>query len=65
LTGLIPEYIKVSDFESQAMPLFRKMLTDDWYFGHKAYMTCYCDEGFRPKLPTQLNRQGEESRDRK
>jgi len=37
------------------MPLFRNMLKDDWYFGHKAYLTCYCQEDFRPKLPSQLN----------
>lgn len=29
------------------------MLADEWYFGHKAYITCFCDEGFRPKLPSQ------------
>ena len=38
------------------MPLFRNMLTDDSYFGHKAYLTAYCEESFRPKLPTQLER---------
>ena len=38
------------------MPLFRNMLTDDWYFGHKAYLTAYCQEDFRPKLPTQLEK---------
>jgi hypothetical protein len=37
------------------MPLFRNMLKDDWYFGHKAYLTVYCQEDFRPKLPSQLN----------
>ena len=35
------------------MSRFRKMLTDDWYFGHKAYITAYCGEEFRPKLPSQ------------
>ncbi len=29
------------------------MLSDDHYFGHKAYITAYCEESFRPKLPTQ------------
>ena len=38
------------------MPLFRNLLTDDAYFGHKAYLTAYCEESFRPKLPTQLER---------
>ena len=35
------------------MPVFRKMLSDDWYFGHKSYITAYCEESFRPKLPSQ------------
>ena len=54
LTGLIPENISVKNFSSETMALFRKMLNDEWYFGHKSYITCYCDEGFRPKLPSQL-----------
>jgi hypothetical protein len=29
------------------------MLSDDWYFGHKAYITAYCGEEYRPKLPSQ------------
>lgn len=28
------------------------MLTDDVYFGSKAFVTCYCEESFRPKLPS-------------
>lgn len=38
------------------MQLFRNMLTDENYFGHKAYLTCYCQEDFRPKLPSQINK---------
>ena len=38
------------------MPLFRNMLTDEWYFGRKAYLTAFCQEDFRPKLPTQLEK---------
>ena len=56
LTGLIPEHIQINSFEKDALPLFRNMLTDDWYFGHKAYLTAYCQEDFRPKLPSQLER---------
>jgi len=52
LTGLIPEHIPIKDFEKDAMPLFRNLLTDDSYFGHKAYLTAYCQEDFRPKLPS-------------
>jgi len=53
LTGLIPEHITLKDFEEEGMLRFRKMLSDDWYFGHKAYITAYCGEEFRPKLPSQ------------
>ena len=53
LTGLIPEHITVKDFQKDAIPLFRNLLTDDQYFGHKSYLTCYCQEDFRPKLPSQ------------
>ena len=52
LTGLIAEHIPITDFRGEAMPLFRNLLTDDAYFGHKAYLTAYCQEDFRPKLPT-------------
>ena len=53
LTGLIPEYIKMSDFEKDGMNHFRQLLSDECYFGHKAYLTVYCGEEFRPKLPSQ------------
>ena len=33
------------------------MLSDDSYFGHKSYLTCYCQEDFRPKLPSQQAQQ--------
>jgi len=55
LTGLIAEHIAVNDFEKDAVPLFRKLLSDESYFGHKAYLTCYCGEDFRPKLPSHLS----------
>jgi hypothetical protein len=29
------------------------MLSDEAYFGHKAYLTVFCGEEFRPKLPSQ------------
>ena len=53
LTGLIPESIKITDFERDAMEIFRKNLSDDHYFNKKTYVTCYCDNEFRPKLPSQ------------
>lgn len=56
LTGLIPEHIPIGNFQNEAMPLFRNLLTDEAYFGHQAYLTAYCEESFRPKLPTQLER---------
>jgi hypothetical protein len=51
-TGLIPEHIQISNFDDETLPMFRNILTDEWYFGHKAYVTAYCDEDFRPKLPS-------------
>lgn len=53
LTGLIPESISFTDFETEAMDLLRKILSDDHYFNKKTYATCYCDNDFRPKLPSQ------------
>jgi len=52
LTGLIPEYLTFKDFQNEGIPLLRNLLSDDMYFNHKAYLTCYCDESFRPKLPS-------------
>lgn len=54
LTGMLPEHIKLDDFKGAGMSLFRHMLTDDYYFGQKAYLTCYCENEHRPKLPSQL-----------
>jgi hypothetical protein len=55
LTGMIPEHIKITDFHGESMPLFRNMLSDDYYFGRKTFLTCYCENEFRPKLPSQQN----------
>jgi hypothetical protein len=52
LTGLIPESISIKDFEHDGMELLRKILSDDHYFNKKTYATCYCDNEFRPKLPS-------------
>jgi hypothetical protein len=49
---LIPEHVQIKDYEQDALSKFRKVLSDDWYFGHKAYITAYCGEEFRPKLPS-------------
>jgi hypothetical protein len=55
LTGMIPEHISIKDFHNESMPLFRNMLSDDHYFGRKSFLTCYCENEFRPKLPSQQN----------
>lgn len=44
----------MKDFEKDGMNNFRNYLSDEAYFGHKAYLTIYCGEEFRPKLPSQL-----------
>jgi hypothetical protein len=54
LTGLIPEYVSFTNFEKDGLPMLRNLLTDDMYFGNKAFVTCYCDESFRPKLPSVI-----------
>jgi len=51
---LIPEYINMKDFDKDGMQNFRNLLSDECYFGHKAYLTVFCGEEFRPKLPSQL-----------
>lgn len=43
----------ITDFQNQGMNLFRRLLTDDQYFGKKTYITCYCENEARPKLPSQ------------
>ena len=53
LTGLIPERITFKDFEKDGMEYLRKFLSDDHYFNKKTYVTCYCENEFRPKLPSQ------------
>ena len=53
LTGLIPEKVPVKDLK-QAEALFRKHLSDENYFGKKSYLTCYCENEFRPKFPSQI-----------
>ena len=53
LSGLIPEPVSFKDFEKDGMELLRRLLSDDHYFNKKAYVTCYCDNDHRPKLPSQ------------
>ena len=38
---------------AEAKDLARKHLSDEYYFGKKAYLTCYCENEFRPKFPSQ------------
>jgi hypothetical protein len=52
LTGLIPETLTIKDFEKDGMDLLRRVLSDDHYFNKKSYVTCYCENEFRPKLPS-------------
>ncbi len=52
LTGLIPEFISIKDFDKEGMELLRKVLSDDHYFNKKTFVTCYCDNEFRPKMPS-------------
>ena len=52
LTGLVPEYVSFKNFENEGMHLLRYLLSDDAYFNNKAIVTCYCEESFRPKLPS-------------
>lgn len=52
LTGLIPEAITIKDFERDGMDILRKILSDDHYFNKKTYATCFCDNDYRPKLPS-------------
>jgi hypothetical protein len=54
LTGLVPEYLTFKDFEKEGIPLLRSLLTDDMYFNNKSFITCYCEESFRPKLPSVI-----------
>lgn len=53
LTGLVPEPISIKDFEKDGMELLRRVLSDDHYFNKKTFVTCYCDNEYRPKLPSQ------------
>ncbi len=39
-------------FEKDGIELMRKILSDDHYFNKKTYATCYCDNDYRPKLPS-------------
>lgn len=52
MTGLIPEKIRLSNFERDGLPLFRKILSDDYYFGKKTYVTCFCGHNFKPSFPS-------------
>jgi hypothetical protein len=52
VTGMIPEHIDIKSFSADGVNMFRHMLSDDYYFGKKAYLTCYCENEFRPKLPS-------------
>jgi len=52
LTGLIPEQLSFKDFDKDGIDLLRKVLSDDYYFNKKSYATCFCDNEFRPKLPS-------------
>lgn len=54
LTGLMPEHIPITS-NAQAQALFRKHLSDEFYFGKKTFLTCFCENEHRPKFPSQAN----------
>lgn len=54
LTGLIPEHIKIDSMD-EVQDLLRKHLSDEYYFGKKTYLTCYCENEHRPKFPSQAS----------
>lgn len=50
----MPEHIPLQSL-AQAQALFRKHLSDEYYFGKKTYLTCFCENEHRPKFPSQAN----------
>mmetsp|Transcript_5026 Transcript_5026/g.3673 ORF Transcript_5026/g.3673 Transcript_5026/m.3673 type:complete len:121 (+) Transcript_5026:930-1292(+) len=52
LTGLVPELVPLKDFDRDGLDHLRKVLSDDYYFNKKIYACCFCDNDFRPKLPS-------------
>jgi hypothetical protein len=52
MTGLIPENLSVSEFDGKDMRMLRKYLSDESYFSKKTFITCYCDNEFKPKMPS-------------
>ena len=52
ISGLIPENITLNSID-EGLPLIRKMISDDYYFNHKAYVMCYCEHTDQPYLPSQ------------
>lgn len=52
LTGLLPEKVDLSNFQSEKWPILRRLLSDDHYFTKKSYVTGYCMPDFAPSLPS-------------
>ena len=52
LTGLIPEHVCINNFDENGMDLFRRVLSDDYYFNKKAFVQCYSENDWKPRLPS-------------
>mgnify|MGYP006951862395 CR=1 FL=1 len=52
VTGLVPEKVRLTDQWEQGIDLLRRSLGDDHYFNKKTYVSCYCSNSFKPKIPS-------------
>ena len=52
LSGLIPESLSFKNFDADGIEMLRKSMSDDHYFNKKSYITCFCDNDFKPKMPS-------------
>ena len=52
LTGLLPEKVDLSNFQTEKWHLLKKLLSDDHYFNKKTYVCGYCMADYNPTLPS-------------
>ena len=53
-TGLIPERVRLDELSDEStLDLFRKLLSDDHYFNRRTFVTCFCENEYKPSLPSQ------------
>lgn len=52
LTGLLPEKVDLTNFQSEKWQLLKRLLSDDHYFNKKTYVTGYCMSDFNSTLPS-------------